>query len=126
MFGPISHRSIVPQLLIRICASSFRRMTSRRMRPATSFAPFDAQCDALQIRTWRLVQYIVLPSGFGGGTRPPADVVELETGDHARAAGNTAALVDFQATVRPRLQRVSGTRADALVPATVQADVAIV
>src|SRR6185295_17282333 len=120
MFGPMSHRSIVPQLLIRIWASSFRRMISRRMRPATSFAPFDAQCDALQIRTCRLVQYIGLPSGFGGRTLPPGDVCELVTGDHARAAGNASALVDFQASVRPRFKRVGRADTDALMPPTVQ------
>src|SRR6185436_10554263 len=89
-------------------------------------APFDAQCDALQIRTCRLVQYIGLPSGFGGSTLPPGDVCERVTGDHARAAGNASALVDFKASVRPRFERVGRADTDALVLPTVQADIAIV
>ncbi len=49
---------IVPQLFTRICLSSPRRKISRRKSINTSFAPFAAQCDAVQARTCFVVQYM--------------------------------------------------------------------
>jgi uncharacterized radical SAM superfamily protein len=101
-------------------------MISSRIRPATSFEPFEAQCDAVQIKTCRFVQYIALPLRPVGRARTPGDVIELEAGDDARPTRDAAILVNLQPTVGTRLKRSRRATRDALVTAAMQAYVRVV
>jgi hypothetical protein len=106
-------------------------MSSIRRRPARSIAPFEEQCDAVQISTWRFVQYICCYSAEpirDTEATPwvgPFDILEFVADDSARAAFHTALIRKEDRAVV--LWRVAGSRAtiDALLTLALEAGFAI-